>query len=279
MGVIAMVVVAAIGGFGCFSTARYDDAHLQRVARINARYEAERRREDEQYATLASALDKFRMQLVPTKPGSSVPVSRINERRDIVECRTRCVRAEAEPPASSDEAAQARCLHEVCRPAYVDALTKTYFDADVAWVTDQLSASDDADVDLEALLAFSHNQEVLRYIAAQAKVIEQLRARAHDRLDADHQGEVHASDQQRTSEIASGRAIRRARLRAAAYAFTAMDRGPISARQPCVGATVDQLLSRVGECRAGGRLSGRGGRGASSHSSQPAAGGATPARR
>ena len=208
---IAMVLVAAIGGFGCFSTARYDDAHLQRVARINARYEAEHRREDEHYAALASALDKFRMQLIPTRPGSS--------------------------------------------------------------------ASADGDADLDALLAFSHNQEALRYIAAQTKIIEQLQARAHDRLDADRQGEVHASDQQRASEIASGRAIRRARLQAAAYAFTAMDQGPISARQPCVGATGAQLLSRVGECRAGGRLSGRGGRGSSSHSSQPTAGGTTPARR
>ena len=208
MGVIAMVLVAAIGGFGCFSTARYDDAHLQRVARINARYEAEHRREDEQYAALASALDKFRMQLIPPRPGSS--------------------------------------------------------------------ASADGDADLEALLAFSHNQEVLRYIAAQAKAIEQLQARAHDRLDADRQGEVHASDQQRTSEIASGRAIRRARLQAAAYAFTAMDQGPISARQICVGATANQLLSRTGECRAGARSPGRA---SSSHSSQPPGAGQPAARR
>lgn len=54
MRVTAGVVVVLVGGFGCFSTARYDDAHVQRVAIINARYEAACRRQAEQYASLAA---------------------------------------------------------------------------------------------------------------------------------------------------------------------------------------------------------------------------------
>jgi hypothetical protein len=191
----AVVVVVVVGGFGCFSTARYDDAHVQRVANINARYEAENRREAEQYASRVAALDQLRAQLLPIPPGSCAPEARID-------------------------------------------------------------AGDAID--------------------EQARALAQHQAQARDRLDAERQGEIQASAQQRTSEIASGRAVRRARLQAA-HAFTALEQGPISARQPCVGATGAQLLSRVGECRVAPWVPGR--VSSSSHSAQPSSGGAPAARR
>jgi len=249
-----LVVVVVVGGSGCFSTARYDDAHLQRVASIHARYVAERQRVDEQYASLVAALDEQRADLIPMAPGSDAPVSRIDDREEIVRCRSQCEhRAVAGPCEGSSEPAKAACLHEVCRPAHLDALLKTYFRADLAWATSQRSVSNDAkgDAELEALMARSHNREVRRTLDEQIKALAQQRAQVQSRLARDRQGEIRASEQQRTSEIAAGRAVRRARLQAAADASPPMGQGSISARQLGVAAIDDQLLSRVGSCPPG----------------------------
>jgi hypothetical protein len=213
MRAVAMVlaVVVAVGGPGCFSTARYDDAHVQRVATINARYEAENRRLAEQYASLRIGLDQRRAQALPSQPGAPPLEPR------------------ADPRAGEREAV----------PAF--------------------------------------HQDALRSIDEQARLLAERQAQARARLDADRQGEIQVSDQQRCVEIASGRAVRRARLQAAAQAVTALAQGPISARQPCVGATGAQLLSRVGECRAGPWVPGR--RSSSSHPRSPGSAAASPARR
>jgi hypothetical protein len=68
---VTVMVVAMVGGLGCFSTARYDDAHVQRVAIINARYEAESRRQAEQYASVAATLDQLRARLHPISPAGA----------------------------------------------------------------------------------------------------------------------------------------------------------------------------------------------------------------
>jgi len=260
MRTMGVVVVVVVGGFGCFSTTRYDGAHLQRVASIHARYAAESQRVDDQYASFIVALDKVRREdLIPMTPRSDTPVRRVDEREDIVRCRRRC---ECRAPTGSferpDEPAQAACLREVCRPAYLDALRKTYFRADATWVASQRSLSSDpeSDAGLEVLMARSHNREVRRTLDEQAQALAQQRAQAQRRLAEEYQGEIRASEQQRASEIASGRAVRRARLQAAADAFTAMGQGSISARQRCVGAIDDQLLSGVGDCPLGAWLPG-----------------------
>src|SRR3954462_15271758 len=114
------VVVVFMGGVGGFSTPRYDEAHLQRVASINARYEAEHRRADDQYTSLVAALDVVRASLIPTRPGSDAPVRRIDEREDIVACRDQCDdHTLAETFDRSNEPATVRCRHEVCQPAYL----------------------------------------------------------------------------------------------------------------------------------------------------------------
>ncbi len=245
-----LVVVVIVGGSGCFSTARYDAAHLQRVASINARYAAEGQRVDEQYAFSVAALDE-RADLIPMTPGSGAPVSRIDEREEMVLC---------------------------CLPAYLDTLLKTYVRADVTWVASQRSVSNDAegDAEREARMARSHNQEVRRALDAQIRALAQQRAEAQGRLARERQHQIQASEQQRTSEIASGRAVRRARLQAAADASTPMGQGSISARQHGVAAIDDQLLSRVGGCSTGVWLPGRA---ASSHSSKSPGAGQPAARR
>jgi len=275
-----VVVVVVVGGFGCFSTARYDDAHLQRVASINARYAAESQRIDDQYASFVVALDKARREdLIPMTPGSDAPVSRVDEREDIVLCRRQCEHdAPAGPFERLNEPANAACLREVCRPAYLDALRTTYSRADVTWVASQRSLSSDpeSDAEFESLMARSHNREVRRTLDEQARTLVRQRAQAERRLAQAYQGEIRASEQQRTSEITSGRAVRRARLQAEADAFTARGQGSISARQRCVGAIDDQLLSRVGDCPLGAGLPGGA---ASLQSSQPPEGGQPAARR
>ena len=283
MRMTGVAVVVAVGGFGCFSTARYDDAHLRRVASINARYAAESQRVDDQYASFVVALDKVRMEdLIPMTPGSDAPVSRVDEREDIVLCRRRCeYRAPTGPFELRNEPANA-CLREVCRPAYLDALKQTYSRADVTWVASQRSLSSDperapeSDAEFEALMARSHNREVRRTLDEQARALARQRAQAQRRLTQAYQDEIRASEQQRTSEIASGRAMRRVRLQAAADAFTGMGQGPISARQRCVGAIDDQLLSRVGDCPLG---AGSPGGAPSLQSSQPPEGGQPAARK
>lgn len=208
MRVTAGVVVVLVGGFGCFSTARYDDAHVQRVAIINARYEAACRRQAEQYASLAAVLDQLRARVHPIEPAAFA----------------------SEPP---------------------------------------LAPRDD---ELASLPAGAPDREALRYLDDQARALAQRQAQARDRLAAERLGEIRASAARRTAELAT----RRARLQAAAQAFTAQGQGPIRASEPCVGAAGAQLLSRVGECGAGSWAPGRG---SSSHSGQPSKGGGSPARR
>jgi hypothetical protein len=242
----ALVVVVAVGGFGCFSTARYDDAHVQRVASINARYEAETLDEQQREVELAAVLEEHRALLVPIKPGSrSAPVRRVAEREDIVECRKQCERLGDESlEASSKGQVEAQCVHEICEPAYVDALTKTYVNADSHWVASQLAVSEDAE--LESLLAFSHNQAVSRRIEDETRGLAQLQAQHRQHLERDRQAEIAVSARLRDSEIASGRAAHRARIQAAAFA--ARDGGPISAGESSLCTAGDPRLRHVAGC-------------------------------
>lgn len=173
------VIVAVVGASGCFSTVRYDDAHRQRVASIDARYADASRRVDAQYASLLAALEPLRASLVPVTPGGRAPV-------------------------------------------------------------------------LAPLKARSHDREILRFLDEETRAIEEHRAQAHRRLAQQREAEIHASEQQRTAEIASGRAAHRARLQAADDAFTAMGPGAIRARQRCLGTSDDPLLRRVADCPTGG---------------------------
>ena len=246
---LVVVVVVGLGGIGCFSTARYDDAHAQRVATINARYEAERLQEQEREASLVAALEEHRALLIPIKPGSlSAPVSRVDEREAIVECRSQCDRRgidESLDGRHPNVRVKTQCLHDLCEPAYVDALTRTYVDADLRWVSGQLAASEGAE--REALMTFSHNQAVSRHIEEDTRGLAQLQARASQRLEREHQAELAASARRRDSEIASGRAAHRARVQAAAFA--AKDRDPLGAGQSSLCAAGDPRLSSITGCR------------------------------
>jgi hypothetical protein len=226
---VALVVVA---GCACFSAARYDEAHFQRVANINARYEAERRQQHEHYVMLRTQITERRSQLIPVKPGStSEPVRRVDERADLVACRQRCGSAAlADPFHRKPRAAPARCQLETCQASYVDALTRTYFAADMSWVESQLASKPkperDADADVEALLTRSHNQALAREIDEQLAYVELVQARIQRTIELARESEIQASRQQRDAELSS----RRARVRAAADA-SALDQG-IPPRDP-----------------------------------------------
>lgn len=248
---LVVVVVMVVGGLGCFSTARYDDAHLQRVASINARYEAETAQAQRRERELASLLEADRALLISIKPGSrSAPVSRVDEREAMVECRKQCDRRGMDDSLDEwrpNDQVKAQCLHEICEPAYVDALTRTYFDADVRWVTNELAASEGTD--FESLLAFSHNQALAQHIEEEAHDLAKLQAQTPQRFERDRQAEIAASAQRRDSEIASGRAAHRARIQAASLA--ARDPGPVAARPSslCAADAVDdERSSRVAVC-------------------------------
>lgn len=222
-----VVVAVTLTCLSCFSTARYDRAHTQRVSYINARYDAAVEREHQHYISLATDLDKRRASVIPVKPESGhTPVNPVDGRADIVECRRLCASQRPvviiDPRARTQTAAQ--CLRDICGPAYADAVVKTYFHADVTWVTTQLAASSGAA--LESLLAFSHNQSLLADVEQQATVLAQRHARARNHIEQQRQRELQASQQLRASEIEAGRAARRARVKAAADAFAAEARGP-----------------------------------------------------
>jgi len=245
---LVVVVVVAVGGLGCFSTARYEDAHIQRVASINARYEAERTQAQQREAELTAALEADRRLLAPTKPGSRcTPLHRVDEREAIVECRDQCERRAIDESLDGylNEQIRKQCVHEICEPAYVDALTKTYVDADVHWVTSQLAASENAD--LESLMAFSHNQQVSRHLDDEARGLAKLQAQVRQQLERDRQAEIAASAWRRDQDIASGRAAHRARVQAAAFA--ARDAAPIDFEQSSLCTEGDPRLSRITGCR------------------------------
>jgi hypothetical protein len=224
-----VVVAVAVTCLSCFSTARYDRAHTQRVSHINARYDAAVEREHQHYISLVTDLDKLRASLIPVTPGSGhAPVDPVDGRADIVECRRRCAGLRPSIPTAPRAQAQtpAQCLRDVCQPAYADALVRTYFQADFAWATSQLASSSDAE--LESLLALSHNQSLLADIEQQATALAQRHASARNHIEQQRQHALRQSQQLRASEIDAGRAARRARVKAAADAFAAEARGASS---------------------------------------------------
>jgi hypothetical protein len=243
------VVMVVTGGLGCFSTARYDDAHTQRVAIINARYEAESAQEARRESELVSALEADEALLIPLRLGGlSGPVSRVGDRPDIVECRTQCDRPSADPSVDGIHASgetRTQCLHDICDPAYTDALTRTYVEADVRWVGGQLAAREHAD--LESLMAFSHDRVVSRRIEDDRRRLAEAQAQARHHLAQVRQAEIAASARRRDLEIASARATHGAGVQAAAFA--AKDVGSLSADQPSVCAAGDARLNRIIGCR------------------------------
>ena len=66
-----VVVAVCIACLSCFSTARYDRAHTQRVSTINARYDAELARERKQHAVLVVELERRRALLIAVIPDAS----------------------------------------------------------------------------------------------------------------------------------------------------------------------------------------------------------------
>jgi hypothetical protein len=227
------VVAVFVMCLSCFSTARYDRDHLQRVSRIHARYDAALERERAQQAVVLAELDRRRALVIPLDPDAAGgPVHRVDRRDGIVACRAMCG---AMPSAVADpaRARTARCLRDICLPAYVDALAKTYAHADIASVATQLSLSIDAD--LESVLARANNQTVLADIDRQAAALAQHHTRSRDRIEQQRRHDLRASTLQREAEIAAGRAARRARVKAAADAFAAEARG-----QPAAPATASR---------------------------------------
>src|SRR5689334_11237304 len=119
---VAVAVAVAVPAVGCFSTARYDTAHVQRVVDINARYDDERRRQDAWYASNTAALDELRGFLVPlASEAPHAPLHRVDESDAVVECRNQC--------AGRGDSLAAQCIRDICQPLYADALIKTYSDA------------------------------------------------------------------------------------------------------------------------------------------------------
>jgi len=233
-GVAVAVAVAAVG---CFSSARYDTAHVQRVDGINARYDAESRRQSEWYASNVAALDRLRGLLVPVageSPGA--PLHRVDERDDIAQCRSLC--------AARGEAVAVPCIRDICQPVYADALIKTYSSADMTWVTAQLAEAPESD--LESLLAFSHNQAIQRQVDGEAAAIDEMQVQASSRLELERQNEIRTSTRQRDADVAHARAAHRARVKAAAHTFGAMDR-PVSPPVSLRGAETS-VHSSAAEC-------------------------------
>src|SRR5262245_52874167 len=61
-----LVVAIVTVWFGCFSTARYDLSHVQRVSDINARFDAELVDEGARFAASLAELEQRRVALVST---------------------------------------------------------------------------------------------------------------------------------------------------------------------------------------------------------------------
>jgi hypothetical protein len=77
--VVAVVVMCS----SCFSTARYDRAHIERVSSINARHDAALEREREHHASVLAELDRRRALAIPVDPDAGgAPLHRV-DRRDI----------------------------------------------------------------------------------------------------------------------------------------------------------------------------------------------------
>ena len=71
----------AVAAMSCFSRAKYDAAHEQRVTEIDGRYDQMRKSEDDVYRPLFADVESFRQYMIPIQPGASyAPVTRVSDR-------------------------------------------------------------------------------------------------------------------------------------------------------------------------------------------------------
>lgn len=162
-----VAVSALVAGLSCVSTAPYHEAHRRRGADINARYDAERAERKSRARELLMEIDGLRTYLVAVRAGAGYsPVRRVEAQAELVDLAQKCRELGdqlALPPgatAADAEEFRVSCRAKVSDELYLPTLRATYYLADFDDMMAMYRSSSDAD--LEALLAYSHNTNLLR---------------------------------------------------------------------------------------------------------------------
>lgn len=228
MRIAGMVVVALLAS--CLSTAQYEQAHQQRVAVIDSRYEAERTEVSSRWNELLRQTDELKKYLVAVSDGDGYkPVDRVDVTAGPTEIRMECVREKNEldtqAVANPDFVEVVKkCCDTYYRDVYGPALRSHYFRADVDWVLAHYSDG----ADIESLFAFSHNAAIKAEINQQREMIIAHRDAAIASLRLAESREVELSAEQRDVDIERAREEHRQKMQIVAAAL----QGMAQAQQP-----------------------------------------------
>src|SRR5689334_16841973 len=143
---VVVFIVGALAGTSCISSAKYEQAHQQRTAEINARYDAERAETERRGAQLVAIVEESRKGLVEVLPGSRYsPIDRFDQQDWFTNVQTQCAEIQAEAKSTSGDAQlrnELGSLAQECRrklyvELYYPALATRYFRANADLVLQQ----------------------------------------------------------------------------------------------------------------------------------------------
>jgi len=199
---------------GCLSTAKYEQAHEQRVAAIDERYETLRAETADRWNVLLRQVNELAKYEVAVRPGEGyAPVERVEEQPGPTTLRTKCDELATEAKSKEldsiaveqFQALVKECWSKYYSEIYGPALRAHYYKADIQWVLAQYTEG----ADLESLFAFSHNATIASEVATERATVIAARDAALQRLQTEESEEVQMSAEQRDAEIERAREERR----------------------------------------------------------------------
>jgi len=235
---------------GCFSSARFDQAHATRVHQINAEQDRRRAEVLKDAQELLELIYQRRKYLAPVKPGSqSSPLTRIDTRPEMEKFRALCAsydgHIEQAIALGQDPSALKQgkddCEAKYYREIYVPLLVSTYYKADAQWAIRTYLENPER-YDIEALFLYSHNKAISQEIDRDVAQVVALRDWRLQRIESWRLEEISYSAAERDREVSLAREEHRRRMQAVGAALGSLSSAS-SSSSPSASATYPSYSS------------------------------------
>lgn len=223
-------LAALLCATSCFTQAA-NKRYAAQVGVIDEHYEDGVRGVQTQYAAALDAIELLAADLVEVRTAShSAPVEAVEDRADLAALRAECDGIVGELSAARVHGADAPTfvrLLNACqaryRDAFLDALSETYWAADLDWIAEALRTAEER-VDVESLFVYSHNLRLRAYIAHRVQELNAERLAALQTLRHAREQAYSAARERRDAEIKAERRRFAAAVAAAADGFVSPNR-------------------------------------------------------
>lgn len=222
--------VVLLANASCFSRAA-NQHHEQRMAEIDAAYQSDEAAIQRDYESALAQLRQVEAMLIAVEPHAhSRPVVRVTDGEGLATLRATCDdgrRMLADWQARGLDSTKIGDILRSCEEQYtnglIDALTRTYWAADVGWIAEQLKVSAAA-LDVESLFVYSHNLRLRAFVESRKAELAAARDSAMERLQLLRAEAVASSIDIRNAEVAERRRQFGMALKAAADGMAAASR-------------------------------------------------------